>query len=246
MKIWAISDLHLSISCPEKTMEIFGENWKNYQKKIESNWKKNVSNEDLILLPGDLCWAKHLDQALIELNWIDNLPGRKILVKGNHDYWWASIKKLRENLPTSIEVIQNDAININDVSIAGARLWDSYEYNFNNIVHFQKNIKEKKEKQNEDDAEKIFLRELNRFEMSLSQLNQKAKFKIAMTHYPPISSDLKDSRVSKLLEKYKIDICVFGHLHNLRKDKPIFGNKNNTKYYLTSCDYLDFCPIKLL
>jgi predicted phosphohydrolase len=248
MKIFAIADLHLSLSIPEKTMEIFSENWKDYHNKIETNWKNIVTKNDLVLIPGDLCWAIKLKDALIDLEWIHNLPGKKIIIKGNHDYWWPSFTKLKNALPPSIEFLQNNAISFNDITIAGARLWDTQEFNFDEYIDFLPNPKKNKDLEKNiqlDLSEKIFSRELERLKLSLDQMNKNAKIKIVMTHYPPISADLKDSKASKLLEKYYIDICIFGHLHNVKKNKKMFGEKNNIKYILTSADYIDFKPIQI-
>ncbi|NGX34529.1 MAG: 3',5'-cyclic adenosine monophosphate phosphodiesterase CpdA [Candidatus Anoxychlamydiales bacterium] len=249
MQIFAISDLHLSLSNPEKTMEDFGDIWKDYQKKIESNWKKTVTANDLVLVPGDISWAIKLKDALIDLEWLHSLPGKKVIIRGNHDYWWPSFSKLKEAIPPSISFIQNNALSFDDIAIAGARLWDTKEYNFDEYINFVYNPKQKNDLEKDiqkDLSEKIFLREIERLKLSLEKLDTKAKTKIVMTHYPPISADLKDSIVSKLLEKHNIDICIFGHLHNLKAEKKMFGQKNNIKYMLTSADYINFNPIKLL
>lgn len=231
-------------------MEIFGPIWKDYEKKIEENWKKNISKDDLVLIAGDITWAMKLKDALVDLEWIHNLPGKKIIIKGNHDYWMPSFSKLKVALPPSIDFIQNNSITIGDISIAGTRLWDSNEFNFNDYINFIYNPKEKKnleEKAQKELSEKIFEREIERLKLSLNQMDKNAKTKIVMTHFPPISADLKDSQVSKLLDENNIDISVFGHLHNLKNDiKKLFGQKNKTKYILTSSDYLNFNPIKLL
>lgn len=249
MKIFAIADLHLSFSTPQKTMEIFSDIWKNYHSKIEESWKKNISKDDLVLIPGDISWALKLKEALIDLEFIHSLPGKKIIIRGNHDYWWPSNAKLKISLPPSIDFIYNNAINFENISIAGARLWDTQEFNFNSYIDYKQNPKQKKDLDEEiqkDLSEKIFEKEIQRLKLSLDQMNKNAKIKIAITHYPPISAELKDSQASKLLESYKITHCVFGHLHNVKKDKKLFGEKNNIKYFLTSSDYLDFIPIQIL
>lgn len=250
MKIWALADLHLSLSVPEKNMEVFGPSWKDYTNRIEKNWKKSIGSDDLVLLPGDICWANNLEEALIDLHWIDQLPGTKVILKGNHDYWWPSSKQLQEKLPSSIHFVHNNVVNWGDVSIGGARLWDSSEYHFDEIIEVIENPLQKKKTEEEiaedkKQAVKIFQRELHRLTLSLSQLDQQANLRIAMTHYPPISSDLKDSRVSKIFETYNVDIAVFGHLHNVKKDRPIFGEKNQILYVFTSADYLEFDPLRL-
>ncbi|KPK32619.1 MAG: phosphoesterase [Chlamydiae bacterium SM23_39] len=241
MNIWAISDLHLCFSVKEKNMEIFGKNWIGYVDRVRDNWVKKIKRDDLVLVAGDISWAKNIYEAKKDLEWIDALPGKKVIIKGNHDYWWPSKKKLIENLPPSISFIQNNAYNIKEISIGGTRLWNSDEYNFDEYIKYTKNPYPAELYDNK----KIFSREIERLNMSLRCLDLSAKIKIIMTHFPPISGDLKDSEVSKILEKNKIDIVIFGHLHNIEKNKRLFGEKNGIKYLLTSCDYLNFDPIKI-
>jgi predicted phosphohydrolase len=245
MSIFAIADLHLAFSVPDKSMEVFGKPWENYEKLIEEAWKSSITNSDLVLIPGDISWAKTLDQALIDLNWIDALPGTKLILRGNHDYWWSSITKVRQALPRSIHAIQNDAFHWKDASIAGSRLWDTNEFSFKNCVEYVTNdrIKKMEEPEKPEEQEGIFLRELGRLELSLKQLKPSAKLKIAMTHYPPIGPDLKPSRASLLLEKYGIHQCVFGHLHSVKQNLMMLGEKNNIYYHLIAADYLRFKPL---
>jgi hypothetical protein len=247
MNIFVLSDLHLSYSKPEKSMEFFGKPWGNYHEKIKKNWIGRIKDDDLVLIPGDICWAMKLKDAMIDLEEINKLPGKKIILKGNHDYWWSSNAKMEKALPPTIDFINNNAINLKNVSIAGSRLWESSEYNFNEFIEYKENINRNtlEEKVQKDLQEKIFLNELKRLEMSLEKMNPDAKLKIAMTHYPPISSDLKDSKVSKILEKYNVDICVFGHLHSVRENSLNFGEKNGVRYIFASCDYINFDPIQI-
>jgi predicted phosphohydrolase len=246
MSIWAISDPHLSFGVPNKSMEAFGSLWTGYEKKMEENWRALIKSEDLVLIPGDISWAMRMEDAIVDLKWIDALPGTKLILKGNHDFWWSSAGKLAKVLPPSIHFIQNNCFNWNDVSIGGSRLWDSEEYRFGSFVEYQENPRAQEKKESAETDEKIFNRELERLKLSLKQLNPKARVKIAMTHYPPIGADLKPSRASSILEEYGINICVFGHLHSLKTKEPFFGEARGIKYYLTSCDYLDFTPLKIL
>jgi len=188
--------------------------------------------------------GKDFEEALPDFLFLDALPGTKVIIKGNHDYWWTSTSKLKQFLPPSFHFIHNNVFNWKDVSIAGARLWDSDEYNFSEYIRYRENPKASKTAKPLDN-EKIFLRELHRLKLSLEQIDKNAKLKIALCHYPPISATLQDSVTSKLLEKYHIDICVFGHLHHVNKSMQLFGEKNNIKYILASADYLDFMPIKI-
>jgi hypothetical protein len=248
MRIFALSDLHLSFGVPGKSMDVFGSVWKDHPEKIEKYWKELILPEDLVLLAGDLSWAMRMEDVLADFAWLDALPGTKLIIKGNHDYWWSSLNKVKKALPPSIHAIQNDVFIWNNVAIGGARLWDSSEYSFNPYIDFQENLyenKEKAEKTEDFDSEKIFTRELERLTLSLSKMPKDAIIKIVMTHYPPIGANLEPSKVSKILEHFGINICVFGHLHNVKKLSLPFGEKDHIQYYLTSCDYLHFKPLKI-
>lgn len=248
--IWTIADLHLAFGVPNKTMEVFGPAWKGYAEKIRHNWEKNISEDDLVLIPGDISWAMGLEEALVDLNWIDTLPGKKILLKGNHDLWWPSSEKLKKSLPSSIDFIYNNALEWKGVALGGTRLWDTPEYSFDAFIEFRENPLQKKktseemQKKEQEDA-RIFSRELKRLILSLQQLSTHAKTRIALVHYPPIGADLSPSQTSAILEKFKIDICVFGHLHNVRPNTLPFGEARGVRYIFASADYLHFTPIKV-
>lgn len=247
--VWAIADLHLSFGVKDKSMDVFGKEWVDWTEKLQTHWSQCISNDDLVLLPGDISWAMNSDDAIPDLEWIDQLPGTKVMIRGNHDYWWGSKKKVMNILPPSLHIIQNNAFHFKNISVAGARLWDTPEYNFNDYIILKENEKSNPLTMHAADPEhdeKIFLRDLSRLELSLKCLDKKASRKIVMTHYPPIGPDLKDSRVSTLLEKYHVNTCVFGHLHSLKPNSLPFGEKNGIRYHLTSCDYLDFKPLKII
>lgn len=231
-------------------MEVFGPAWKDYTRRIEENWTNCVGPEDLVLIPGDLSWAMRPEEALLDLDWIDQLPGEKLIIRGNHDYWWPTSKKLAAMLPPTFHFIHNTAFEWNEIAFGGARLWDTDEYTFEAYIEFIENPLQKKlsveeiaEKKEED--KRIFERELERLRLSLEKLNPRAKKRIALTHYPPISPDLKPSRASALLEDFRIDVCVFGHLHNVRENSLSFGEARGVRYVFASADYLGFTPIKI-
>lgn len=244
MNIWAIGDLHLSFGVKNKSMDYFGPEWADHADKIAMHWRSVVRPEDLVLIPGDISWALKLEEAVADLEWIDALPGTKLLIKGNHDYWWGSLNKLSSVLPPSLHLIQNNAFHWKGASIGGARLWDTPEYSFGQFIEYKENPRAKKQDPEknlqEDLSETIFERELGRLKMSLAALHKDAKVRIAMTHYPPISHDLKPSKASKILEDHHVDICVFGHLHNLKAGFSLFGERNGVRYVLTACDYVRF------
>lgn len=245
MTIWAIGDLHLALGVPEKKMDSFGITWKNYIQRLKQNWLQVVGHKDLVLIPGDISWALKFEEALVDLKWIDALPGTKVILKGNHDYWWPSNKKLARGLPPSIHFVNNNAFNWHDVTIGGSRLWNTAEYSFHPFIELQDNSSYNKTKiVDKEQEQKIFNRELDRLRLSLRQLDTQSSLRIAMTHYPPIGVDLQESKASKILEEYRIDICVFGHLHNIKANQ-LFGEKNHILYLCTSADYLHFTPIKI-
>lgn len=246
--IWAIADLHLSFGVPNKNMNVFGAQWENYTDKIEKGWREVISPDDLVLIAGDISWAMTLDEARPDLEWIGQLPGTKVLIKGNHDYWWNSLSKLSKILPPSCHLIQNNSYTWNEIAIGGARLWDIPHLKFDDIIDYKDRGKAPLLTEREDalEQQKIYQRELGRLEISLKSMNPIAKGRIVMTHYPPIGPSFQETEASQLLEKYRVDICVFGHLHNVKPSLQLFGLHNGIHYYLTACDYLpDFKPIRI-
>lgn len=222
MKIYAISDLHLSTNC-NKPMNIFGPVWDNYLEDIESSWKKRVTRNDIVLIPGDISWAMKLEDATADLKYISGLKGTKVFIRGNHDFWWKSISEVRSVLDDKMLALQNDAVRIGNVVICGSRGWSAPE---NGVFKSEQD-------------EKIYRRELIRLELSLksmSVLREEGDKVICMMHYPPLDYRMNDTDVSRLLEKYKVDACVYGHLHNYDNIQKLKFKKNGIKYYLTSCD----------
>lgn len=223
MKIFAIGDLHLSTNS-NKPMNVFGGSWENYVQEIETDWNERVTEQDIVLIPGDISWAMKLEDALADLQLIAGWKGKKIILKGNHDYWWNSLSALNEVLPENMVAIQNNAFKFGNVILCGSRGWTAPE-------------EEGKHKTPED--QKIYERELIRLGLSL-QMAQKLKtdeqdIVIAMLHYPPYNAKHEDSAVTKLLEKYGVSYVVYGHLHNdFTQDLKV--NKNGISYFLTSCD----------
>ncbi len=222
MKVFAISDLHLSINNP-KPMNIFGPTWEGYLDKIFSDWKNKVGEDDLVLLAGDFSWAMKLEETKPDFELLKNLPGKKIIIRGNHDYWWKSISAVRDFIPASFYAIQNDALKFGNYIICGTRLW---------------NIPDTNKSMSEEDR-KIYNRELIRLEMTL-QSAQKLKTSdedkiICMLHYPPYTFKEEDNEVTNLIEKYNVSKVVYGHIHANCKQNLVL-NKNGVEYYLTSCD----------
>jgi predicted phosphohydrolase len=229
MSIFVIGDLHLSGNPPKKPMEIFGQHWKNHWNKIKENWIKSVNKNDTVIICGDISWAIDLKEALEDLNEIAQLPGKKVLLRGNHDYWWVTLKKMREETKESFEFLQNNFIQINNTAICGTRGWKlpSDEYF---------TIKD----------EKIYLREELRFENSLKSAKDKGFDDIiAVLHYPPLTENNLNTKFTHLCEKYKVKICVYGHVHGEDITNAFNGLHNNINYKLTSCDGLNFELFKI-
>jgi len=221
MKIFAISDLHLSINSP-KPMDIFGPVWDGYLESIEADWEEKVGDDDIVLIPGDISWAMRLKEAIPDLEYIGKLKGNKVIIKGNHDYWWSAIGEVRRNLCEKTYAIQNDAIKFDDVIICGSRGWAIPE---NGFVDPQ--------------DEKIYRRELIRMELSLrtaDTLRTNDEKIIVMTHFPPFNYKLEDNEMMQLFKKYRVDAVIYGHLHNYDKKQKMIVERDGIKYYLSSCD----------
>lgn len=221
MKIFAISDLHLS-TVTEKPMDIFGANWENYLENIEEDWRARVGEEDLVLLAGDFSWGMTTEEALPDFRRIAALPGKKVMCRGNHDYWWKSIKKLRESVPSGFFLLQNDCMRFDDVLVCGTRGWTVDE-------------------RNGEEDKKIFAREVERLKLSLKAMQDMRREEdrvILLTHYPPFNVRRCDSEMTTLAREASVDAVVYGHLHgkDARCDLLLF--KDNIPYYLTSCDQL--------
>jgi len=225
LKVFAISDLHLSAKV-DKPMNIFGGNWDNHLEKIKEDWQNKVSDDDIILMSGDFSWAMTLDDAMFDFNSISELKGKKVMIRGNHDYWWSSISRIREITDNNFYIIQNDSIKIGDYVICGSRGWltpGSTDF--------------------DSQDEKIYLREIERLRLSLKSA-QKLKVDgdklICMIHYPPFNARREASGFTELFESFNVDKVIYGHLHGKESRTDLFFTKNGIGYFLTSCDKLDF------
>ena len=198
--------------------------------------------DDIVAIPGDISWAMRLDAAKEDFSWLQSLPGIKILIRGNHDYWWTTAAKLKRYLPPTCFALTGPALQIGPVAFVGTRLWESSEISCTELLEFKPlSLSSEAEVR----CQSLFERELKRLERSLLSLSPTASIRVALTHFPPIGPRMEPTRVSQLLEKWKIDWAVFGHLHGLPSDVATFGVKNGVRYALTAADYLDFVPIKL-
>ncbi len=237
MSIYAISDLHLSFSA-EKPMDIYGGEWINHTEKVKNHWIELVKEEDTVLLPGDTSWALRFHDAVVDLRWISKLPGRKILIKGNHDLWWNSLTKLNA-LFENMVFLQNNFYIAEQYAICGSRGW---------ICPDDDNFTK------QDD--KIYQRELMRLRLSLEAAaksgygNKYAGEKggiLVMIHFPPASDTARISGFTQLFEEYGVEKVLYGHLHG--KDaysNGIQGIYNKIEYILTSVDFLRCKPYRIV
>lgn len=227
MSIYAIGDLHLSLKNP-KPMDIFGENWKNHDKKIKNNWIKKVNNDDIVLIPGDFSWETYIENTYEDFKFLNELPGNKILLKGNHDYWWTTYsninKYLKNNEFNTINILFNNSYELDKYIVTGTRGWDY----------------------SKSDDKKIIEREINRLILSLEDAKRLNKNKpiIVCMHYPPISKNYEkneyEQKIIKILKEYKVKKCIYGHLHSSSHAQAIIGEKENIEFNLVSADYLNF------
>lgn len=229
MALFAIGDLHLS-SNSDKPMDVFGSHWLFHHEKIRSNWLAKVRPEDTVLVAGDISWAMRLQEAMADLSWISELPGKKILIRGNHDYWWSSITRLN-GLFEDMSFIQNNYFSYQNYAICGTRGW----------------ITPNKNKFTEEDN-RIYVREVRRLELSLEAAHKAGHQEIiAMLHYPPTNDQLEPSLFTQMMERYRVKEVVFGHLHGEESYAAgLQGAYRGINYHLVSCDYLDFDLKKIL
>lgn len=230
MKVFAIGDLHLA-GGTGKTMDRFGEHWRDHDKKIFDAWEWTVDDDDLVLIVGDTSWAMRLEDALPDLARIGQMPGLKLLVKGNHDYWWGSQSKMSRLLHPSITVLHASAIVVNRIAVAGTRGWVC-----TNDSHFE-----------EGDA-KIYEREVGRLKTALGMLRgRESEFDtlIVALHYPPTNAAHQPSGFTELIDAYAADACVYGHLHGDDIAGALTGMRLNTSYSLVSADAASFAPVEI-
>lgn len=231
MAIYAISDLHLSFGT-DKPMDVFGDRWKNHAQRLKDNWSQVVGNDDVVLIPGDISWAINLDEAVPDFRFIESLPGRKIISKGNHDYWWSTRRKFQAFLDANglktIQMLHNNAFRVQDHVICGTRGWiDPSDPDFS------------------EEDRKIFHRELERLRLSLEEGKRLGGEIIAMLHYPPFDSEHRTNDFAVLLKEYDVRVCLYGHIHGHAEEAWRDEMVEGIRYSLISADYLAFMPIKV-
>ena len=220
MKIFAIGDLHLP-GGDNKPMDVFGAHWEGHFLRIAKDWQEKVGWDDLVLIPGDISWAMQLVPALEDLKMIGALPGKKVIMRGNHDYWWCGIQRLREVLPENMFAIQNDAMRFGDTVVCGSRGWTLPG--------------------GSPEDEKIYNRELIRLELSLQSARKLGGSRlVVMMHYPPLGDGGASTKISQLLASYQPDDVVYGHLHGASLRGAVTGVYDGVRYHCVSCDGLKF------
>lgn len=229
MSLYAIGDLHFSTAV-NKPMNIFGDNWDNHEEKIINSWKNQVKDDDIVLVVGDTSWGINMNEAEQDLDIIHKLPGKKIFVKGNHDYWWTTVTKLNK-LYENMSFLQNNFYSYKDYAICGTRGWICpNDFKFT------------------QEDEKIYKREAHRLKLSLDAA-KKVGFKkiIVITHYPPTNDKLESSLFTNIYEEYCVEKVIYGHLHGKESFKMgLEGIRNEVEYKLVSCDYTNFNIIKIM
>lgn len=235
MSVYVMADLHLCTDNESKSMEVFGNRWKDYKNRIQTNWNKLVAEDDTVIIPGDISWALTLQDAISDLRFIDSLNGKKIIMKGNHDFWWSSVTKMNtlfsELSIDSISVLNNNALEVGDYIITGSRGW------FIDPSVQTKNVNA--------DFEKVNNRELIRLKIGLDaalKMREETKKEIiAFFHFPPVWGEFKNEGIISLLNEYEIKSCYFGHIHGNYTASGSF-EVNGIQMHLISADYLNFIP----
>lgn len=229
MALFVMGDLHLSLSS-DKSMDIFG-GWENYVERIKENWNREVSPEDTVVVPGDISWAMSLKEAVADFSYIHELPGRKIILKGNHDYWWTTAAKmnnfLAENGFDSIFILHNNHYAYESYGICGTRGWIN------------------------DDSEpadaKVLAREAQRLETSIASAENAGLEPLVFLHYPPLYGNEYNPDLLEVMYRHNIKRCWYGHIHGRKgHQNAVNGERDGIVFQLVSADYVQFCPVKIM
>ncbi|MBQ9984729.1 MAG: metallophosphoesterase [Oscillospiraceae bacterium] len=226
MAVYAIADLHLSNSV-NKPMDVFGPMWENYIERLKSGFEK-VTDEDITVIPGDISWGMSLKESLLDFEFIEKLPGRKIISKGNHDYWWETATKIKrffsENGINTIEILHNNAFSAEGFAICGTRGWFFEEENGN--------------------SRKIYEREIGRLRRSLEEGKKTGSERLmCFLHYPPVCAGYECDEITDMLSEFGVERCFYGHLHGYGHKSAFVGMHKGVDYRLISADYLAFEPV---
>lgn len=234
LMIYTIADTHLSLTT-EKPMDVFGPRWANHDRKLRENWLATVKDGDTVVLPGDISWGISLEEAVEDLKFLDALPGKKLIGKGNHDYWWTTVSKMtkffEENGITTLSFLYNNAYLAENTVVCGTRGWMS-EFGV------------------KAEDERIIRREAARLELSLTEGERLAKGapearKVVFLHYPVVFGDFINDEMLDVLYRHGVEDVYYGHLHNVREsqlDKEYLG----IRFHLIAADYIGFMPQAIL
>ncbi len=230
MAIYAISDLHLPLGV-DKPMDIFGKSWENYVYRLEKNWRNTISDADCVVLPGDFCWAINLQEAERDFDFLNSLPGIKVLLKGNHDFWWDTLAKAEkfvvERGYENIHFIQNDYFKYENTAICGTRFWQSPVFEHLSAQDI-----------------KIYQRELGRVEFSLkAAIDAQINDIVFFSHYPPVCNGSADYAFVELMLRYGVTDVYYGHLHSVSPHYERVQIHNGIRFSLISCNCIDFHPV---
>ena len=226
MALFVIADLHLSLGT-NKPMDVFP-GWDNYVERLDKNWRAVVNEEDTVMIAGDISWAMKLEDSVKDFSFIHSLPGKKLISKGNHDYWWSTKTKIQnffdENDFNSISIVHNSAYKVDEHSVAATRGW---LYN----------------SQTDEDM-KIVNREVGRLKQSLSEAKKLGGKPVVFLHYPPVYDNMECKEILDILVENEIEDCYFGHIHGINAaKKALIGEYKNVKMHLISCDFVNFTPV---
>lgn len=224
MSLFAIADTHLSLGA-DKPMDIFG-GWQDYVQRLETNWRKLVTDNDTVVIAGDISWAMKLEDALKDFRFLDSLPGQKLIFKGNHDYWWSTMKKmetwLSDNGLDSIKILHNSSVKVGSYAVCGSRGWFFDAEN--------------------DPDNKILLREAGRVRRSIESAKEIGAEPIVFLHYPPLTTAMVCNEIVDVLREENIKRCYYGHLHGGSLRNAFVGERHGIKFDVISADFLKFCP----
>jgi len=232
-RVFAISDLHLSFGCHNaKPMTRFGPLWEGHPDIIREHWERTVGKDDLVLLPGDISWANKIRDAMPDLLWLDSLPGQKLLIKGNHDYWLKDNIEHNNELPPSIHILRTSFM-YGGVYVFGTRGWKSFE------------------ELESDKDKKVWERELYKLLFSFTEVSKMATSGILMLHFPPFTKNKMgtlwwDLIKERMIPSFNITDCVYGHFHQEDQLQAFEGEREGINFHFVSCDFLKFCPKLIL
>ncbi|MBQ1898980.1 MAG: metallophosphoesterase [Ruminococcus sp.] len=226
MSLFALGDLHLSLG-EDKPMDVFA-GWNDYVQRLEENWKRLVTDEDTVVLAGDISWGMKLEETLTDFRFIDSLPGKKLLLKGNHDYWWSTKRKmdayLQENGLASIQILFNNAYRVGEYAVCGTRGW------------FLEN--------DTPEDVKVLNREVGRLKLSLEEALKLQGEPVVFLHYPPYYRGVECPEIMDVLLEYGIKKCYYGHIHGKKNFRLAFeGVYKGVDFRLISCDKVGFMPV---